>query len=156
MLSVVLVFFMTFLASSSAATNNDTIYCEKDLCPSGYQPHIACGHSGEFSSTCPTDRRLINLTNENIKKFLNEHNNYRNIVASGKQTGLKSAASMKTLVRKFTNLKTTLYVYNWNLVRFGIMNLHILQSLMLCNVKWLMMFVDQQQNLNMQVKIWES
>lgn len=99
MLSVVLVFFVTFFASSSAAsTNNDTIYCSKDLCPSGYQPHIACGNTGEFSSSCPTDRQLINLTDANIKKILDEHNNYRNIVASGKQAGLKSAANMKTLV----------------------------------------------------------
>jgi hypothetical protein len=111
MLSVVLVFFVTFLASSLAATNNDTIYCEKDLCPSGYQPHIACGNTGEFSSSCPQDRRLINLTNENIKKILDEHNNYRNIVASGKQTGFKSAAKMKTLVREFANFQIFLDSY---------------------------------------------
>lgn len=100
MLSVLMIFVAFLSTPSSAAAINDTIYCAKDLCPSGYQPHIACGNSGNFSSTCPSDRQLLVLTKDNIYKILESHNSFRNIVASGKQSGLNSAAKMKTLVRK--------------------------------------------------------
>lgn len=98
MLLVALLSFAIFTSKSSAATEiNDTIYCAKDLCPS-QQKHIACGHSGNFDSSCPADRVLVNLTQTDIDQILDLHNSYRNLVASGEQTGLSAATKMKSMV----------------------------------------------------------
>lgn len=76
---------------------NDTIYCAESLC-AGFGKHIACGHTGSFDSSCPADRILVNLTSTDIDQVLSLHNNYRNLVASGKQAGLSAATKMKTMV----------------------------------------------------------
>lgn len=99
MLLLALITFVIFTTKSSASTTiDDTIYCAKDLCP-GQEKHIACGHSGTFDdSSCPADRKLVNLTQVDIDQILDLHNNYRNLVASGGQAGLSAATKMKTMV----------------------------------------------------------
>lgn len=60
--------------------------------------HIACKNSGKFSSSCPKDASIVNLSGNNVETILKEHNFDRNLLASGKVSGFKSATKMMILV----------------------------------------------------------
>lgn len=79
-------------------------YCSQtsQLCSTtGYQ-HVTCGATGDLGPACPSDARVIELSDENIQQILDMHNKYRNQIASGNLPGFKSAAKMSTLVCNLT------------------------------------------------------
>lgn len=57
---------------------------------STYRAHIACESSWEFDTSCPADRQLEELKQNEIDLILREHNAFRNKVALGKQKGFRS------------------------------------------------------------------
>jgi hypothetical protein len=73
----------------------DQIYCS--LCDNG-RNHIACGHSGNFSQSCPSDARLVKLSAADKKAIVDLHNKFRNQIASGKLPGFRPAVAMKAVV----------------------------------------------------------
>jgi hypothetical protein len=73
-------------------------YCDPKLC-SNNQQHIACGNSGAFYPTCPANKELVEMSEANIQLILNNHNLYRNKIASGDETGFLPAARMATMVQ---------------------------------------------------------
>ena len=75
-----------------------TDYCKPDLCPAGLK-HIACGNSGSWSPACPSDRKMLQLSDSNINEILDQHNNIRNMIANGQVDGYSSASRMATMVR---------------------------------------------------------
>lgn len=74
-------------------------YCSSNLCPRGVS-HIGCGHSGNFSSSCPADRSMVALSNNEIQQILDIHNTLRNKIGSGSENRFRSATKMSLLVRK--------------------------------------------------------
>lgn len=75
-----------------------TNYCSSDLCPTGYK-HIACGNSGSWSPKCPSNRKMVQLSDSNINDILDQHNHARNKVANGEVSGYSTASRMGTMVR---------------------------------------------------------
>lgn len=71
-------------------------YCK--LCKNN-KKHIMCDHSGTFSRSCYPDIQILYLNEVDIELILDEHNKYRNLVASGKVDGLRAAARMPTMVK---------------------------------------------------------
>lgn len=74
-------------------------YCDPKTCPKDKQPHIACGNSGKFASSCPKDRTLMELKDADKQSILDGHNKLRNKIASGMQAGFSTAKRMSTMVR---------------------------------------------------------
>jgi hypothetical protein len=72
-------------------------YCDPDICPNKQQ-HVACGNSGVFFPTCPSDRGIVELTEEDIQLILDNHNMYRNKIANGDEQGFLPAVRMATMV----------------------------------------------------------
>lgn len=72
-------------------------WCDPKLCPAGIN-HIACNNSGNFSSSCPPDRTLVPLLDDDIKLILDTHNGLRNKIANGSQPGFLPAKRMATMV----------------------------------------------------------
>jgi hypothetical protein len=72
-------------------------YCDPSLCPNGAK-HIACGHTGGFAASCPSDKRIERLSGEQISLILDMHNKLRNDVAGGNLNGFRPASRMATLV----------------------------------------------------------
>lgn len=70
---VTFLLFFTFVKSKSF-----TNYCDLS------SDHIACKNSGKFASTCPVDRKLTELSANDINNILNLHNSLRNKIAGGK------------------------------------------------------------------------
>lgn len=64
---------------------------------SEFSQHITCESTGAFWPSCPTDRREVTLTNENIQNILDLHNKYRNKIAGGNEPGFNPAVRMATL-----------------------------------------------------------
>lgn len=74
-------------------------YCDPSLCQgSSFKQHIACGNSGDFSPSCPPDRKLVSLSKDNIQMILKKHNTLRNKVAMGAQKGFPTASRMASMV----------------------------------------------------------
>ena len=73
-------------------------YCKPDLCPTGLK-HIACGNSGSWAASCPSDRKMLQLSNDHIIQILDQHNNVRNLIANGQVDGYSTASRMATMVR---------------------------------------------------------
>ncbi|XP_075157842.1 antigen 5 like allergen Cul n 1-like [Haematobia irritans] len=73
-----------------------TNYCAKNICPAG-TTHIACGHSGKFSTKCPKNAALIKMTMKLKRLILHRHNVKRNKVASGTVANHKAACRMATM-----------------------------------------------------------
>jgi len=76
-------------------------FCDKKWCTFGINylgEHIACGHSGTFSPSCPADRQLFEVTAEDIEVALDIHNFFRNKTAGGGANGLPTAKRMTTMV----------------------------------------------------------
>lgn len=63
--------------------------------------HVAClNQNGAWASTCPKDAALAKLSNAELSAlFVDEHNNFRNQVASGGVNGMP-ASNMKKLVSR--------------------------------------------------------
>lgn len=80
--------------------SSDKPYCDSNLCPPGLK-HIACKNSGSFAATCPKDRKLVDLSESDIKLILDHHNKFRNKIANGDQVGFLPAARMATMVSVF-------------------------------------------------------
>ena len=78
----------------SCATN----YCNSNLCPPG-KKHIACGNSGSWSPACPSDRKMLQLSDSQINDLLDQHNHIRNKIANGEVDGYSAASRMATMVR---------------------------------------------------------
>lgn len=83
-----------FLLSNFVACETD--YCLTELC-SGLK-HIACQNSGDFDPSCPPDRKILELSEEDRQLILNEHNQLRNKIASGQEIGFSTASMMSTMV----------------------------------------------------------
>ena len=86
------------LCISSVLGYND--YCGyPDICKfSPYSPHITCGATGQFSPSCPSDRRSVKVTETVRKQILDLHNKHRQKIAGGNEPGFKTAARMTTMV----------------------------------------------------------
>lgn len=83
-----------FLLSNCVICETD--YCLTALC-SGLK-HIACQNSGDFDPTCPSDRKILDLSEEYRQLILDEHNQLRNKIASGQEIGFSTASMMSTMV----------------------------------------------------------
>jgi hypothetical protein len=88
--------FATLLALTVVSAQPE--YCDKSLCPKGN--HIACGHIGAFSPSCPPDRRMVALRSADRNLILDVHNSQRNRIAGGGEFGFESAANMNEIVSK--------------------------------------------------------
>lgn len=81
-----------FVGSIQSATD----YCSKDLCNG--KKHIACGNSGQFSPSCPSDRKMVEIGDKEMQLILQTHNKLRNKIAKGEQSGFSPAKRMATMV----------------------------------------------------------
>lgn len=88
------IFLILGLSSQVFAQTKD--YCAASLCQN-QGTHIACKNKGAFGSSCPSDKKLIDLTNFK-SVVVDAHNNYRNQIATGKIPGYKPAVKMATMV----------------------------------------------------------
>ncbi|XP_075157840.1 venom allergen-1-like [Haematobia irritans] len=70
-------------------------YCSKSLCSGGN--HIACGHSGTFDSSCPSNRRAVTIDESLKNAIINYHNEKRNLVAGGGAPNHQPACRMATM-----------------------------------------------------------
>jgi hypothetical protein len=86
----VLIFLTIFIASSCAY--KDSLYCS--LCDN----HVACGHPNTYLSTCPSDAKIVKLSEADKRLLVDLHNQYRNQVASGKLPGFDPAVAMRKMV----------------------------------------------------------
>lgn len=87
--------FLVALFVGFAACQSD--FCDPELCTFN-STHIGCDHSGEFSSSCPEDSRLVGLSDSDIELILTYHNGFRNRIASGIEAGFSPASRMATMV----------------------------------------------------------
>ena len=62
--------------------------------------HVACNNDNQFKSTCPSNAKMVWMSSSSVKTFLNTHNKNRNKIASGSQSGFKTASQMTRLVKK--------------------------------------------------------
>lgn len=87
-----------FIASSIAGAvyGQNTDYCSADICRAGIT-HIACRHTGQFSSACPSSARMVNLDDKLKKAIVNAHNTKRNLIAGGGDERHDPACRMATM-----------------------------------------------------------
>lgn len=92
--------FCYLLLAFSCAETNGAIkeYCGKGMCKLSPHKHITCDTIAHFLSTCPKDARVVDLTYENVDQIIDLHNEYRNRIAGGNETGFDTAAKMPTMV----------------------------------------------------------
>ncbi|KAH8342437.1 hypothetical protein KR059_007496, partial [Drosophila kikkawai] len=76
-------------------TSTPMDYCQSVLCPI-HKRHIACNNKGTLSKQCPSNAKVVNLSALH-DLILNEHNAYRNLLASGKIKHLPQPERMATL-----------------------------------------------------------
>lgn len=98
-----------------------TDYCSEEIC--AHRPgtsHISCNHSGNFSSSCPSDAKIIQFSKELKELAVDAHNRMRNKIASGEQSGFPSSSQMATMV----NLTCPYVEFPKKIIfyRFGTMN----------------------------------
>ena len=86
------------LACACVGVISSNNYCNSNLCPVG-KKHIACGNSGTWSPACPSDRKMLQLSDSNINDILDLHNEKRNLIATGQVNGYSTASRMGTMVR---------------------------------------------------------
>ncbi|XP_064552312.1 antigen 5 like allergen Cul n 1 [Drosophila montana] len=72
-----------------------TNYCQPGLCPS-LKRHIGCKNKGELARLCSANVQILNLT-QHQPIILNQHNQHRNLLASGKLENLKVPEKMATM-----------------------------------------------------------
>ena len=90
--------FLLVLAFGTPAVVNYCNFSDVDLCSiTGFQ-HITCDATGDFMPSCPSDARVVPITDEYQKQIVDLHNKYRNQIASGQQEGFSAAAKMTTMV----------------------------------------------------------
>ncbi|KAM7350405.1 antigen 5 like allergen Cul n 1-like [Cochliomyia hominivorax] len=80
-----------------SATINATDYCKPGICNGNGKTHIGCKNDGEFSSNCPDDAEIRDMTDSLKKLILSEHNEKRNFIAGGGDDDLKPACRMATI-----------------------------------------------------------
>lgn len=81
------------------------IFAQVDYCKV-CSNHVAClNKNGAWASTCPKDATLVAINTELNNLFVDEHNNYRNQLASGQINGLKTATNMMKLVSLLKHFK---------------------------------------------------
>ncbi|XP_065365387.1 antigen 5 like allergen Cul n 1-like [Calliphora vicina] len=88
--------FLVVLCIAAAISNitaND--YCSSNLCD--YGQHVACGHNGEFSYTCPADAAMVPMTDSLKHVIVDGHNAKRNFIAGGGDVNHKPACRMATM-----------------------------------------------------------
>lgn len=104
-----------FLTIVSAAIAVD--YCSKDICSA--QNHVACKNTGDFGSSCPTERSVVPMTPEVIALLLQKHNTARMNIASGKVSGFSTANKMIQMVGVWEHIKVLVFgfikyfILNW-------------------------------------------
>ncbi|KAM7349965.1 venom allergen-1-like [Cochliomyia hominivorax] len=86
--------FIVFFSIVAAVSATD--YCSNSLCNNGAK-HIACGHSGEFDSTCPPDAQMLTITDDLKQVLVNAHNAKRNFIAGGSDSKHNAACRMATM-----------------------------------------------------------
>ncbi|XP_065365384.1 antigen 5 like allergen Cul n 1-like [Calliphora vicina] len=97
-----------FAAVFSSAMATD--YCSDSICQGKGGSHIACDHDGEFSSSCPKDAEMVDMTSSLQKLIVDKHNEKRNIIAGGEDDDLKPACRMATM--KWDDELASLAEYN--------------------------------------------
>ncbi|XP_013107513.1 antigen 5 like allergen Cul n 1-like [Stomoxys calcitrans] len=70
-------------------------YCSSSLCSSG--SHIACDHSGDFDSSCPSDAAMVEIDSSLKDAIIKYHNEKRNLVAGGEAANHDAACRMATM-----------------------------------------------------------
>ncbi|XP_061397350.1 antigen 5 like allergen Cul n 1-like [Musca vetustissima] len=93
MLKVTLILFVTTIVALAAG---QTDYCDTTFCPDGIK-HVACEHSGNFSSTCPKNAAMVVIGDKLIQIILKAHNRKRHEIASGAVPNFKPACRMATM-----------------------------------------------------------
>lgn len=68
--------------------------------------HTVCINNGNWASICPSDAKIIPISNAVRDSILNAHNYYRNKVAGGGEPGFNSAVKMNRLVSFFRVFET--------------------------------------------------
>ncbi|KAM7350298.1 antigen 5 like allergen Cul n 1-like [Cochliomyia hominivorax] len=84
------VFCFVALAASVTATDYCKLNCDD-------RTHIGCKNNGKFSSECPKDAEIRDMTDSLKKLILDEHNEKRNTIAGGEYDKLKPACRMGTM-----------------------------------------------------------
>lgn len=86
------------IVSSISFASSVINYCGQGLCNlTGYR-HITCDATGDFLTSCPSDARVVPMSDDYQQKILEIHNSYRNKLASGDEPGFNSATRMNTVV----------------------------------------------------------
>nr|ABI20180.1 29 kDa salivary protein [Phlebotomus duboscqi] len=110
-LVIIVVLFVT--------VQSQTNYCDQKLCTSGYgdvKPHIGCNNDGQLTKNCPSDAKIVELSEKQKNLFLKIHNRLRNRFAGGKVQPFKSAAKMPML--KWNDELAKLAGYNVKTCKF--------------------------------------
>lgn len=117
-----------FIAGSLAQSE----YCK--ICSN----HVAClNQNGAWAPTCPRDAALAQISSAELSAlFVDEHNNYRNQVASGQINNL-AASNMKKLVSSSSTSKNSPRLYTlsftlkvWNSEMATLASLNVKQCAM--------------------------
>ncbi|XP_013097881.2 antigen 5 like allergen Cul n 1 [Stomoxys calcitrans] len=71
-------------------------YCNPSLCRKDIK-HIGCKNNGHFSSTCPSDARMVNMDGKLKTTLVKAHNEKRNFIAGGGDRRHSPACNMATI-----------------------------------------------------------
>ncbi|XP_075156022.1 venom allergen-1-like [Haematobia irritans] len=88
-----LIAILCFLALIGFALATD--YCSTVVCSGGN--HIACGNSGNFASSCPSNAAMVEMDDSLKTSIINYHNEKRNLVAGGEAPNHSPACRMATM-----------------------------------------------------------
>jgi hypothetical protein len=88
--------FLVLQVVAAVTSAVETDYCSEAICKVG--KHIACENSGEYGEACPSNAKIVELSETDIVVILNEHNSLRNKIASGNESRFSTAAKMTTMV----------------------------------------------------------
>ncbi|TMW44096.1 hypothetical protein DOY81_010824, partial [Sarcophaga bullata] len=86
--------FLCIVATIAGVSATD--YCSSSICTNGAK-HIACGHSGQFPASCPSNAKMIPITDDLKKILVDTHNEKRNFIAGGGDAKLSPACRMATM-----------------------------------------------------------
>ncbi|XP_055846801.1 antigen 5 like allergen Cul n 1-like [Episyrphus balteatus] len=85
--------FVGLVAISQVTAATD--YCDKALC--GKAEHIACNNTGEFATTCSSDKKLIKISPDFRRAMVKQHNKLRNQLASGDMKPFEPSPRMASM-----------------------------------------------------------
>ncbi|XP_065362988.1 antigen 5 like allergen Cul n 1-like [Calliphora vicina] len=86
--------FVAFFCLVAAVSSTD--YCSNSICNNGAK-HIACGHSGQFAASCPSDAQMVTITDSLKQVLVDAHNEKRNLIAGGGDANHSPACRMATM-----------------------------------------------------------